>query len=85
MKLYRQAAAVVAVLFVSCGSTISAQQTTGAICGVVTDPANALVAGVKLTATNEQTLSRVAYYPCWTEDARRLRLEVGDIIDSTEI
>jgi hypothetical protein len=35
--------------------SLSAQQTTGAIRGVVTDPAGAVVAGVTLSATNDQT------------------------------
>src|SRR5687767_15053156 len=36
-------------------SRLSAQQTTGAIRGVVTDPTGAAIAGVTVSATNDQT------------------------------
>src|SRR5689334_18717310 len=37
------------------GSSLHAQQTTGAVRGAVTDPSGAVVANVMVTATNRQT------------------------------
>ncbi len=52
-KLSCSRAGFLALLFVI--ARLSAQQTTGAIRGVVTDPTGAAISGVSISATNDQT------------------------------